>query len=293
MVLLASAVRADTPAPAPDSIAAAKKDLAAIRSQVAPDDSSSLPAVDLKDLGPVPGASRPEAPPSGDATRDPALDPAKRRAGTGNWLVDAMDLNTSTKASKAKDKDDILKGDPDLIRADEKGVRLEKDPPAIDDGRERERPVEHVEKVYNPLDAFMSGWVSARDRELLLAPSSDGPAGGASARSRMDQLPGVEVAPSPPAGDFAVSPVDPAAFDDPKVAANPYLAVFDALPSPGTRTAPLAGASDFDPAGVQEFARGPAFPGPEAGPAEAPRSVIPDFAQPNDDDKYFKQLKKF
>jgi hypothetical protein len=294
LVLLASAARADPPAPAPDSIAAAKKDFATIKSRVAPDDSSGLPAMDLKDFGPVPGAARMEAPSLGDAARDPSLNPAKRKTGTGNWLVDAMDLNTSTKASKAKDKDDVLKGDPDLIRADEKGVRLEKDPLAIDDGRERDQPVEHVEKVYNPLDAFMSGWVSARDRELLLTPSNDGPAGGASARSRVDQLPGLELAASAPAGDFAVSPVDPAAFDDTKASANPYLAVFDALPSPSsTRTAPLAGASDFEPAGLQEFARGPVFPGPEAGAPEPSRSVIPDFAQPTDDDRYFKQLKKF
>jgi hypothetical protein len=292
--LLASAAwAADPPVPAPDSIAAAKKDIAALKSPVAPDENSSLPAVDMKDLGPVPGSVRPDAAPSADATRDPSLDPSKRKAGTGNWLVDAMDLNTSTKASKGKDKDDILKGDPDLIRADEKGVRMEKDPMAIDDGRDKEVPRENAEKVYNPLDAFMSGWVSARDRELLLTPSSDGPAGAASARSRVDQLPGLEAAPPPPAGDFALSPVDPAAFDDPRAAANPYLAVFDALPVASSRPASLAGSFDLEPAGLQDVARGPSFPGAEAAPPEAQRSVIPDFAQPSDDDKYFKQLKKF
>jgi hypothetical protein len=293
MFLLGSAAwAADPPAPPPDSIAVAKKDLAAMKSPVGQDESSNLPAMDMKDLGPVPGAGRPEASLAADGQRDPSLDPAKRKAGTGNWLVDAMDLNTSAKASKGKDKDDILKGDPDLIRADEKGVRLEKDPLAIDDGRERELPKENGEKVYNPLDAFMSGWVSARDRELLLTPSNDGPAGGASARSRVDQLPGLEAAP-PPAGDFTLSPVDPAAFDDTKPVANPYLAVFDALPVPMARPASFPGSSDFDPAGLQEFSRGPVFPGPEVAPPEAARSVIPDFAQPSDDDKYFKQLKKF
>jgi hypothetical protein len=292
-VLIASSTwAADPPAPAPDSIAAARKDLAAMKSPVSQDESSGLPAIDIKDLGPVPGAGHPEASPGAYTQRDPSLDPAKRKAGTGNWLVDAMDLNTSTKASRSKDKDDLLKGDPDLIKADEKGVRLEKDPLAIDDGRERDLPKESGEKVYNPLDAFMSGWVSARDRELLLTPSTDGPAGGAAARSRADQLPGLEAAPSP-AADFTLSPVDPAAFDDTKAPANPYLAVFDALPVPSARPASFPGSSDFDPAGLQEFSRGPAFPGPEAAPPEAARSVIPDFAQPSDDDKYFKQLKKF
>jgi hypothetical protein len=292
LVLLASAARAADPTPAPDSIAAAKKDLAAMKAPVSLDDSSGLPAVDMKDLGPVPGAGSREMTPSMDTPRDLSLDPAKRKPGTGNWLVDAMDLNTSSKASRAKEKDDVLKGDPDLIRVDEKGVRLERDPLAIGD-RDREQPKEVAEKVYNPLDAFMSDWVSARDRDLLLTPSNDGRAAVASGRSRSDLLPGMEVAPAAAAGEFTISQVDPAVFDDSKAQANPYLSVVDPPPLPGIGAAAVPGASGFDPMGLQEFPRGPAFPEMESAAPEAPRSVIPDFAQPPDDDKYFKQLKKF
>ena len=143
LVLLAAAARADdAPAPAADSDRlCAKKDIAEIKSSLAqPEAAGALPTLDMKDLGPVPGAARPDAAPLLSPEKDPSLDPAKKKAGTGNWLVDAMDKNTSSQASRSKEKDDVLKGDPDLIRADEKGVRLEKDPLAIDDARDRDPP---------------------------------------------------------------------------------------------------------------------------------------------------------
>jgi hypothetical protein len=289
VVLLAATARADdAPAPAADSIASAKKDIAEIKSSLAqPEAAGALPTLDMKDLGPVPGAARPDAAPLLSPEKDPSLDPAKKKAGTGNWLVDAMDKNTSSQASRSKEKDDVLKGDPDLIRADEKGVRLEKDPLAIDDARDREPPKEK-EAVYNPMDSFMSGWVSARDHDLLLPSSKGDGIAGADADKR-DLLPGLEVGPSQPSADFTLPQVD---AGDPRAAANPYVAIMDSLPAPA-KSFTLPEPSLFAPAELQDAPHGVATSGVDAGPVDAPRSFIPDFAQPSDDDKYFKELKKF
>ena len=296
MVVLAATARADDPAAAPaDSIAAAKKDLAAIKSPLSqPDSAAALPSMDIKDLGPVPGSARPEATMLIDPEKDPSLDPAKRKTGTGNWLVDAMDKNTSTKASSSKEKDDILKGDPDLIRADEKGVRLEKDPLALDDTRDKEqRAKEPAEAVYNPLDAFMSGWVSARDRELLLTTSKgDGLTGADLGKAHADALPGTEAGQPSAGGDFAIQQVDPSTFDDAK-GANPYVGALDVPLDLPMRSLAAPDASVFAPTELEDAARGMSTSGVDARPIDTSHSFIPDFAQPDDDDKYFKQMKKF
>ena len=49
----------------------------------------------------------------------------------------------------------------------------------------------------------------------------------------------------------------------------------------------------FAPADLLDLPRGMSSSGVDAKAIDAPRSFIPDFAQPDDDDKYFKQLKKF
>jgi len=295
LALLAAAARADDPpSAAADSIAAAKKDFAAIKSPVGQPEAGPLPALDMKDIGPVPGTLRPEASPLLNPERDPSLDPAKKKTGTGNWLVDAMDKNTSTQASRTKEKDDVLKGDPDLIRADEKGLRLEKDPLSIDDSSDRERPKEPPQAIYNPLDSFMGGWISARDHDLLLSASKgDGLAGADAARTRADLLPGLEVGPSQPAADLALTQVDPGAWGDPRTAANPYLAVAELLPAPPMKSFVAPDVSGFAPVELQDVPRGMSSSGVDSRPIDTPRSFIPDFAQPDDDDKYFKQLKKF
>lgn len=295
MVLLAAAARAEDAAPAPaDSIAAAKRDLAAIKSPLSPQETGALPLVDMKDLGPMPGGLRPEVSPLPDTERDPSLGPNKKKVGTGNWLVDAMDKNTSSKEAGSKEKDDILKGDPDLIRADEKGVRLEKDPLAPDEPREKEQPKPSAQAVYNPLDSFMGSWISARDHDLLLTPArSDGIAGPDSGKTRADLLPGIEVNSSQPSEDFVLPQPDPTAFGDPRSPANPYVAVMDLLPASPLASFAASGAPAFAPSELQDVPRGMSSSGADARPIDSTRSFIPDFAQPDDDDKYFKQLKKF
>jgi hypothetical protein len=292
LAVAAAAARADDAAPPPaDSIAAAKKDFAAIKAPAAQQDGTVLPTVDMKDLGPMP-AARPDLAPLVSPDRDPSLDPAKKRTGTGNWLVDAMDKNTSTQASRTKEKDDILKGDPDLIRADEKGVRLEKDPLALDDAREREPAKEPLESVYNPLDAFMAGWVSARDRDLLLTSSKgDGPPGADLGKARADSLPALDAGQQGQA-DLLVQQVDPSSFAEAK-GGNPYVEALDLPVDAPMRTFVSPDFTGFAPAELEDSPRTMSTSGVDARPLDTSRSFIPDFALPDDDDKYFKQMKKF
>jgi hypothetical protein len=293
LAVLAAAARADdSSSPPADSIAAAKKDFAAIKAPANQADSAAaLPSLDMKDVGPVPGSARPDLSMVPNTERDGALDPSKKKTGTGNWLVDAMDKNTSTQASRSKEKDDILKGDPDLIRTDEKGVRLERDPLSLDDSRDKERTKEPAEAVYNPLDAFMSGWVSARDRDLLLTSSKgEGLPGSDLGKARADPLPGIDTGLS--GADIAVQQVDPSSFDEAR-GANPYVGALDLPLDLPMRSLDAPDASGFAPMELQDAARGMSTSGVDARPIDTSRSFIPDFAQPDDDDKYFKQMKKF
>jgi hypothetical protein len=295
LLLLVAAVAAradDAPAPPADSIAAAKKDFAAIKGPASQADGTALPAMDMKALGPMPGSAQPDLTPLTSPDRDPSLDPAKKKTGTGNWLVDAMDKNTSTQASRTKEKDDILKGDPDLIRADEKGVRMEKDPLALDDTREKETAKEPLESVYNPLDAFMGGWISARDHDLLLTSSKgEGLPGADLGKAHVDALPGIEAGQSGSA-DLLVQQVDPSSFAEVK-GSNPYVEALDLPVDSPMKTFVSPDFTGFAPTELQDAPRGMSTSGVDARPIDTSRSFIPDFALPDDDDKYFKQMKKF
>lgn len=112
-------------------------------------------------------------------------------------------------------------------------------------------------------------------------------------KTRADLLPGLEVGPAQPQADFSLAPIDAAAFGDPRASANPYVALMD-LPSVSPLRAFAAPeASVLAPPEVQDLPRGMFSSGIDPRPADASRSFVPDFAQPDDDDKYFKQLKKF
>ena len=113
---------ADAPATSDDAISDAKKDLATIKAPTnAQDPSASLPSIQMKDLGPVPAASTPRMPVLTDQEKEEALDPTKKKHGTGNWLVDAMDRNADPqKNAKGKDRDELLRGEAELLRGEEK-----------------------------------------------------------------------------------------------------------------------------------------------------------------------------
>ncbi len=260
------------------------------------DSGGTLPTLDMKDVSPGPLGARVEAPAPLTPEKDSSLDPSKKKEGTGNWLVDAMDKKTDrSQGSRARDRDDGLKADQDLLRGDDRlGARADKDSASQDDTRDKTGPRETGEPVYNPLDSFMGRWVSARDHDLLLPSSKgDGLAAAGLDRAHADMLPGLDLGQPGSLGESLPSPPDPAAFSDPREGANPYLAVLGLAPAPQAKSflsPELTGASPF---GLPEISSGVSTMGATPRPADGSRTFVPDFAQPSDDDKYFKQMKRF
>jgi len=282
----------DPPDAAPDSISSAKKDLAAVKALSSPAETSvaGLPSVDMKAVSPGPGGGRIDLPaplPGGDET---AADPSKKaeKGATGNWLVDAMERKPD-KARSAPGRDALSRDDQDLSLkgSDRASARAELESQGGAEPAERDGPRQGA--AYNPLESFMAGWISPRDRELLLPAKGDAAGGpdlaGARAQGAQDGA---------LAGDFSVDGLlslgELGASLENRAEPNPYLSATDLEAAPAPRM--FAGPAALD-AGSPAAHAAPSWFGSEAGPLEAPRTFIPDFARPADDDKYFKQMKKF
>jgi hypothetical protein len=136
----------------------------------------------------------------------------------------------------------------------------------------------------------MAGWISARDRELLLPAKGEGAGGADPARAH----PGSFQEGGSAQGDFSMEGLlslgELDAVSEAKAEPNPYLSAMDLAPAPSPRMFSGPEASELGAPGGRAA---PTWFGSEAGSLEAPRSFIPDFAHPSDDDKYFKQMKKF
>lgn len=296
ILLAASAARAaDAPEPAADSVAAAKKDIAAIKALNAPSDNpAQLPTVDIKSLSPGPVSLLREAPVAPRPDQDASADPSSKRdkGATGNWLVDAMD-RASERARQQGGKDGAPRDDRDSLRTgDRTALRADQDSELQDEGRDdRLAAKEPAAAAYNPLEAFMGQWVSARDRDLLLPESrGDGVSGGGPGRAGAG-LSG-EGASAQPGDVFAglLPPPEAASEEDSKAAPNPYLAAMDLQEAAPVKLFATPDAQDLPLTSAQS---GPSWFGSQPGTLDTPRSFIPDFARPSDDDKYFKQMKRF
>ena len=281
LLLAAAALRAaDTPPPKDDSLADAKKAFDSLKAP-AVQESPALPALDMKDIGPQPG--RPQAAPEPPLPVEALPDPSKKRKTTGNWLVDAMDAGAAEQRRGRETGGDVRRAaEPDGARDLKDGELGSR---AAYGDRDLAPPAAH-DKGVNPLDAFIGSWLSARDHDLLLA-TARAPA---AARGGDELLPGLE--PVLPA-DAAAAP-SPAAFvpvHDLSAEPNPYVAAMEALQAPAHGFT-LPEVPGFSPASLGD---GPLAPpaSAQARPADAARGVIPEFALPSDDDKYFKQLKRF
>ncbi|HXN35565.1 MAG TPA: hypothetical protein VN877_05305, partial [Opitutaceae bacterium] len=129
----------------------------------------------------------------------------------------------------------------------------------------------------------------------LLVPSAKAESApeGDSGRARVEAPAGADMPASGSLVDLLLPAPDTASWVDSKVEANPYIAPVDAEPASAMRlfNAPeTAGFSPFEPL---DSSRGAASSGPAAQQGESSRTFLPDFAQPADDDKYFKQMKRF
>ena len=293
MGIFALAARAGDPPPADDSIAAAKKDLASIKAPAGSQDpSAALPALQMKDIGPVPGATAPQMPTLTEQEKEDALDPSKKKHSTGNWLVDAMDKKADEQKdpkTRDREKEDLIKADQDLLKGDDKDAQV------AEATREKADSKEVANSVYNPLDSFMNGWISAKDHDLLLPSSKgEGLTGSEGAKGRADLLPGLDLGASSAAVESLISPSDAEGLaDSARSGPNPYLALLEFQTAPQVRFFSPPEGLGAGPAGLPDVTRGLSTSGVDRAAADASRSFIPDFAQPPDDDKYFKQMKKF
>ncbi|MCF7686783.1 MAG: hypothetical protein K9M98_09805 [Cephaloticoccus sp.] len=207
-----------------------------------------------------------------------------------NWLVDAMMKpdKTSTLGNKADaddtEKDEALDPFERLIAENKQGVSSEAQTAAkLESDRE-----ELKSKVVNPLSGYMSGWISARDQDLLLRDVA-APDAALTISRFSDSL--------PPSGPILSNGVFSPPSDAPQggvqnpfsVPANPYLA----LPaiSPDERSLiPVSANSAPDPIPPQPPVQVTAPP-PQAPPARD--NMPPGLAKPEEDARYFPQLKRF
>jgi hypothetical protein len=291
LLVVAAAARAANPTPAPaDPIAAAKSDIAAMRAPAAPTDLGvNVPVLEMKDVGTVPGAALPflAAPATDDELGPDGL--KKKKDGTGNWLVDAMDKKSDHAVlSRSDERDAAVKADLELLRGEGGiGSHDAKDGLNALEPREKLDSSDVASHPYNPLDSFMGGWISAKDHDLLLpgahADSAD------PSKTRSDALQSLELGPS----ESTLPAPDPSAFADSKQTVNPYLAELDALPLAQVKAFTAPEIPAFAPLEPSDTQRGSQGAGVDSRPGDSTHPFVPDFAQPSDDDKYFKQLKRF
>lgn len=254
--------------PPEDSVAAAKRDLEAIKAGRA---TPEAPRVALPALATPEFSAGAPALPRVPATK-PA-DSAAARKKSENWLVEAMQPRNGPVVADSEDP---------AVSAE--GKSAEAAPGAARDKFEqRPAPRARSEPIVNPLTHYMAGWMTPQDFKLLqptLNAERDTPRGGrdefaailplAGAGSTADRLPLGKTTP-----DASARP--------PRE--NPFLAAL----VPG------------DPVVATGIASPPAAPRPSvivAPPAPTPPPVpasqkVPAFVKPLDDAKYFKPLKKF
>lgn len=297
LALCAAALADDEKKPvvvaAPDqAVTEARQDLDALKRSAAAGTNPlvGLPAMQAPDLNPTGGYVAPL----------PLTDPAKLKAAKhdDNWLVDGVlgqqrtdalhDLSTrdGVLKSKADEREAILKEALQASAGKQSPKSTAMGQPATDDYGFAEtldpapaapsRPPEF--KADNPLNAFMSSWISTHDSELLkpvaanagstAAPLTPTPADPASLDLMVAAHEGPASAPAP------------ATLKDP---GNPFV---DFINSPVV-AAPVPEVS-YHPAPAPAIAPPP----PTPGPAEA-KTVVPDYARGMMDDPALKQAKRF
>ena len=139
----------------------------------------------------------------------------------------------------------------------------------------------------------MNSWVSAKDHDLLLPSSKPDTLSGDAARGRADPASSLELGPAGPQSDALLPAGDASALAELKQEPNPYLADLEAPPAAQARAFSPSEPPAFAPADTIEPIRPADVSGFETKGSDTAHSFIPDFAQPSDDDKYFRQLKRF
>jgi hypothetical protein len=279
---------ASTPVPK-DPIAEARKDFESLKSAR---EAALLPGSRMPQVG-VPELSLPSAGPNPGG--GPTTKPLRQETKSANWLVDAMEKETNSKANRKKDlRSRDRKSRSGSRETDNLG--LDRKSGAGEEGRELLTPSERAQRderdedsaptVVNPLNSFLGEWMTPQDYALLkpgLTPSAE--FGTLPITSSVGAFGGSVVAGQARDSTFLNSARPPTTLP-PTPRENPYLQSL--RPEiPVSSSPPRIRATETPP-----IASRPA-PTMAPEPVDVPAPRIPEFAKPATDDRYFKQLKRF
>jgi len=153
------------PAPSAEvSIESAKRDFETMRgaTNLAPESQLKLPQINASQM------TRPEGSvPAPSATRRQSLREKQQKERDENWLLDAM-----LEQPEDADEIDTLKKEQEALTADPFEQMIAEQLSPTKERKNEEAQFAEADaledQVVNPLAAFMSAWVSERDRELLI-----------------------------------------------------------------------------------------------------------------------------
>lgn len=275
--------------PAEDSIAAAQRDLQALKAgRMNPEAPRvALPSLTTPDFSvDTPAMPRPSTPPPGSAAA---------RKKSENWLVDAMQPRAPRPGDPA-DRAAPRPGDP-AAAAQATDPDDPTAPGAAAGAETAPRPPrgktelgsaarERTEPTVNPLTSFMAGWMTPQDFKLLqptLNPDR------ATSRGAGEEFAAIVPATGSTADRLPLGKSSgDAASRAPRE--NPFLAALGPAPTPANAAPPVVAPAPVAPRPPVMAAPPPSAPAPA--PAAATPGV-PAFVKPLDEAKYFKPLKKF
>lgn len=275
-----------------DAIKAARREFETMKAvgDRAQQPNGSLPKMTMPELQQSASDPRPWASPKSKQGH-----PSTKKS--SNWLVEAMEKEARRNNDRSGSRDG--RGREEAENVDEAAGAFDPTPENEEElsalaaervMREREITEQREKReVVNPLTRFLGDWMTPRDYAVL-KPALDDAATGRS-NGRTDQsspaLLGIDASVTETtlgigsAGESSrLMPIVPRE--------NPYLEGLQ-TPPPTIPTPQL-----FAPPSVRAVAPTPApMVSPAAAPTSAPKSKIPEFAKPAQDEKYFKQLKRF
>ena len=280
-----------TPAAAEDSIATAKREFELLKSarDTSLQQKGEIPRVSVPDLHSL----TPSSVFRGPVTPKSPL-PSKKSA---NWLVDAMEKKTDTNQAREKfrgtrERDSRREREKSDVSLSSEGDRETSEESVVsrrEENTEQNRQRPQVDAPTNPLAQYLSDWMTPKDYALLKPGLEASLATGGDPR----ESPGGFL----PAGVSTPGSSNEPAFDFLQKSAgglstppreNPFLQglnVPDMTP-PVVLPAPTSVGGSPAPAIISA-------PGAPPAAVFQPPSRIPDFAKQGQDDKYFKQLKRF
>jgi hypothetical protein len=285
-----------------DAIAAAKRDYAAIKTAHSGLEQPTLalpqadvPALDLKTTEPAePLELRMR---TGKLTRE-EKERLRQKERSANWLLEAMNEQKDSarelgpaEGSHEEGAVEIAPRSGDFL-ANSVALLQEKNAQESRRRQESETAGLPAAPAANPLSGYMASWLSPRDYELLKAADKTPAAAGVptSPASGGGGVPVSDVAMSLEAG--AANPEDapllPGAISP---AQNPYLSDLPLLPPASILAAPAPAMTTFE---APPATPPPGWtPAPESPRASSAASPLEELIKSRDDEKYFKQLKRF